>query len=77
MNSPQENSSTTSSPTNPSAPAPYDGGPFSNLRIVGIFLLGISVGISIMFFYMRVRNPDPLAELKRSQDVILSPIETP
>ncbi|MGF1574126.1 MAG: hypothetical protein ACFCU1_13780 [Sumerlaeia bacterium] len=49
--------------------------PFSALRVLGVFLLGISVGISLMYFYMQVRNPDPLAELKQQQDVIISPLD--
>lgn len=50
---------------------------FSNLRVLGVFLLGISVGISIMFFYMQIRNPDPLAELKKNPDVIQAPLDKP
>ena len=44
--------------------------PTTNLRIIAVFVLGISVGISIMYLYMMVRNPDPFAELKENPTAV-------
>jgi hypothetical protein len=49
-------------------PLPPNG--ISPLLLMSTFLLGISVGISLMFLYMQVRNPDPMAELKNAPQEI-------
>lgn len=42
----------------------------SNLRVIAVFLLGISVGVSMMYLYMLIRNPDPFAELKKHPEAV-------
>ncbi|MDX1972390.1 MAG: hypothetical protein SFY68_07660 [Candidatus Sumerlaeia bacterium] len=53
-----------------SEPSQTPPGGITPLLLLSTFVLGISVGISLMFLYMQVRNPDPMAELKKAPQEI-------